>query len=139
MPPLPLDEILARLERVLRASPADATELVWIEASRAQESNGKRRRDTFELRERNILVRVRESGRVGLHHTSSSEISDLENAVRDALAQARLSEPSPPPLLPEGADGPVEMAGLYDPEVAALTPARARELLASWDETLRLG
>lgn len=142
MPPLPLDEILARLERVLRASPADATELVWLEAERAGESNGKRRRDTFELRERNILVRVRESGRVGLHHTSSSEISDLENAVRDAMAQARLSEVSPPPLLPEGADGPADLAGLYDSEVAALAPGRARELLASWsepDEILRLG
>ncbi|HYN20795.1 MAG TPA: hypothetical protein VE078_07545, partial [Thermoanaerobaculia bacterium] len=137
-----LEEMLSRLERTLRASPAQATELVWVEARRGQESNGKRRRDSYVQQERTVLVRVRESGRCGLHRTGGCEISDLEDAVRVALAQARLSQPVPPPSLPEGSDSGINTAGLNDPEVAKMTPERARELvrsLADRGETVRLG
>lgn len=142
-PPIALDEMQSRLERAMASSPADATELIWVEARRGQESNGKRRRDSYELQERMVLARVRESGRCGIHRTSGSEVSDLEGAIREALAQARLSPPSPPPLLPEGADGALApMAGLHDPELARMTTGRARELvqrLSDRDETVRLG
>ncbi|MFP5288174.1 MAG: metallopeptidase TldD-related protein [Thermoanaerobaculia bacterium] len=142
-PPVALDEMQSRLERALASSPADATELIWVEARRGQESNGKRRRDSYELQERMVLARVREAGRCGIHRTSGSEVSDLEGAIREALAQARLSPPSPPPLLPEGADGALApMAGLHDPELARMTSGRARELvqrLSDRDETVRLG
>jgi predicted Zn-dependent protease len=143
---VPLDEMVTRLERALASSPADATELVWIEARRGQESNGKRRRDSYEQQERTVLVRVRESGRYGVHRIGACGASDLEHAIRDALAQARLSQPRPAPeLRPEGADGPLAGGagtGLHDPEVARMTPARARELvqsLAQRGETVRLG
>ncbi len=140
--------MLSRLERALASSPADATELIWVEARRGQESNGKRRRDSYELQERMVLARVRESGRCGAHRTSGCEVSDLEGAIRQAMAQARLSPPSPPPLLPEGAEGALApLAGLYDPELARMTPVRARELvqrlsdrgLPDGDTTVRLG
>ncbi|MEA2560477.1 MAG: PmbA protein [Acidobacteriota bacterium] len=135
--------MLSRLERALASSPADATELIWVEARRGQESNGKRRRDSYELQERMVLARVRESGRCGTHRTSGCEVSDLEGAIRQAMAQARLSPPSPPPLLPEGAEGALApLPGLYDPELARMTPGRARELmqrLAEGDNTVRLG
>jgi predicted Zn-dependent protease len=145
---MPLDEILARLERIVSGSPADATEVAWIETRRCQESNGKRRRDSFEHFERTILIRVRESGRFGLHHTNTGDLSDLENSLRDALAQARLSEPRTAAPLPAGAEGPVEVpAALHDPRLAALTPAGGRELIqrivsapgGSAGEVVRLG
>jgi predicted Zn-dependent protease len=138
--------MLARLERALASSPADATELIWVEARRGQESNGKRRRDSYELQERMVLARVRESGRCGIHRTSGCGVSDLERAVRQALASARLSPPSPVPLLAEGAEGALPpLAGLHDPELARMTPGRARELVQRLadrglaETTVRLG
>jgi PmbA protein len=131
MPPealTPLEEILARLERLLAASPADATDLAWIEVRRGQESTEKRRRELADPTERTVLIRVRESGRVGLHHTTASNLSDLENGLREALAQARLSPPAPPPLPPDTTPLP-RVAGLHDPELAEMGPARAREIL----------
>jgi PmbA protein len=138
----------SRLERALASSPADATELIWVEARRGQESNGKRRRDSYELQERMVLARVRESGRSGIHRTSGCEVSDLEGAIRQAMAQARLSPPSAPPPLPEGAEGALApLPGLHDPELARMTPGRARDLvqrlsdraLPDGDATVRLG
>src|ERR1700724_1752652 len=98
-----LDEMMARLERALAASPPDSTEIVWIEARRTQVTAGRGRRDQARAAgpggrapcERNLLVRVRQSGRTGLHRTGGVEPSELENAVRDAVAQARLAPPTP--------------------------------------------
>lgn len=133
MPPpllVPVEEMLARLDRALASSPADETELVWIEARRGQESNGKRRRDSFEIPERNLLVRVREAGRIGLHRTNTAGLSDLENAIRDALGQARLARPAPPSLPPPGAADPLpRLPELEDPEIARMSQSRARDLL----------
>jgi PmbA protein len=140
--PLALDDIVRRLEHVLALSPADATEISWMEARRGQESNGKRRRDSYQQHERTILIRVRQSGRTGMHRTSASGLSDLENALREALAQARLADPTPPPLVPLEHDAPIQTAGLADPELARMTPERAREglqRLADKSETARLG
>jgi predicted Zn-dependent protease len=145
---VPIEEMVARLERALAGSPAGETELVWLEARRSlesnrQESNGKGRRDSFEAPERSLLVRVRESGRTGLHRTGQTALSELEKAVREALAQARLAAPTPPPRLPEGAgDALAQIAGLYDPEIPRLTPARVKELIqktADRGEIARLG
>ncbi len=133
MPPpvlVPLDEMIARLERTLEASPADATEIIWVEARRGQESNGKQRRDSYEQQERTVLVRVRESGRYGIHRAGASEVSDLAKAVREALAVSRLAAPEPLALLPEGADAALApSSNLHDPEIARMSPARARELV----------
>jgi PmbA protein len=142
--PVTLPEIVSRLEHALAGSPAEATEISWLEVRRGQESTG-RRRDSYELHERSVLVRVRESGRTGMHRTSTSTRSDLENAVREALAQARLAPPSPPPLDPPDAAAPVDTAGLFDAELARMTPGRAREMLqrlagsGGKGETVRLG
>ncbi|HEX4959219.1 MAG TPA: metallopeptidase TldD-related protein [Thermoanaerobaculia bacterium] len=140
--PVPLAEIVARLERLLAGSPADVTEISWLEVRRGQESNGKRRRDTYELNERAVLFRVREAGRTGLHRTSVSTPSDLENALRDALAQARLAAPSPDLLAIPGGDAAVDGRSLCDPEIATMTPGKARDLLqrlAGRGETARIG
>ncbi|HEV8581146.1 MAG TPA: metallopeptidase TldD-related protein [Thermoanaerobaculia bacterium] len=139
---MPLDEIVSRLEHVLALSPAESTEISWLEVRRGQESNGKRRRDSYEQHERTVLMRVRESGRTGMHRTSAPGRSDLENALREALAGARLAPPTPPLLAPPDHDAAVETAGLCDPELAGMTPAGARDMLqrlAGRGETARLG
>lgn len=137
-----LDEMVSRLERTLASSPADATEIVWIDAQRGQESNGKRRRDSYENAETTVFVRVRESGRYGFHRTDMAEPADLARAVREALALARLAPPVPEALRPEGAAAGGVAGDLHDPELARMTPGRAREIvqrLADRGETVRLG
>jgi predicted Zn-dependent protease len=134
----------ARLERTLAASPADATEIVWLDLRRGQESN-RRQRNSFEQREVMVFVRVRESGRYGFHRTEACEPSDLGHAVRSALAQARLAAPAPVSLRSEGATGPLAapaaLGNLHDPEVARLDPTRARDLMQrlGQDDAVRLG
>ena len=122
-----LDEMMARLERALAASPADSTEIVWIEARRTQVTAGRGRRDQARAAgpggrapcERNLLVRVRQSGRTGLHRTGGVEPSELENAVRDAVAQARLAPPTPA----EPLAGAGERRGAAAATVATAAPA----------------
>jgi len=152
-----LDEMTARLERALAASPADATEIVWIEARRTQVTAGRGRRDAARAAgpggrapcERNLLVRVRQSGRTGLHRTGGVAPSDLENAVRDAVAQARLAPPTPGEPLAggqataagPGGPGPGRGDAIYDPELGELEAVRAGALLdgaAERGELLRL-
>ncbi len=138
-PSVPVEEMLARLDRALASSPADETELVWIEARRGQESNGKRRRDSFEIPERNLLVRVREAGRLGLHRTNTAGLSDLENAIRDALGQARLARRTPQPP-PSGAAGPLpRLPELADPEIGRMSQSRARDLIQRHAERGEIG
>ena len=127
---LPLQEIEDRLERVLAASPADATEIAWIEARRGRETSGKRRRDVCDRCERTVLVRVRESGRTGLHRTGAADVAELQAAVRTALAQARLAAPTPEPPRPPATPAPdLTPADLWDEELAGLSSGRARDLL----------
>jgi predicted Zn-dependent protease len=142
MPPslVPVEEMLSRLDRALASSPADETELVWIEARRSQESNGKRRRDSYEIPERNVLVRVRESGRLGLHRTNAAGLSDLENAIRDALGQARLARPTESPVRASGAADPLpQLPELADPEIARMSQGRARDLLQRSADRAEIG
>src|SRR3954467_13395776 len=95
--PVALPEIVSRLEHALAGSPAESTEISWLEVRRGQESRGKRRRDTYELHERWGLVRGRQHGRTGMPRPSTSTRSDLENAVREALAAELLASLSAPP------------------------------------------
>jgi predicted Zn-dependent protease len=151
-------QMTERLERVLGGSPAAATELVWIETRRGRETTGKRRREAPERRDSMVLLRVREAGRTGVHRTVAGDFSELENALRDALAHARLAAPSAGcPLAPSAASplapsvasphaagaplaagtgsslaagtGPAPQPELFDAEVARLDPGRARERL----------
>ncbi|HEX5758515.1 MAG TPA: hypothetical protein VF121_04935, partial [Thermoanaerobaculia bacterium] len=117
-----LDEMVDRLERVVESSPADATEVTWIEAVRHLASNGKRRRDTFERRERTLYVRVRERGRTGLHRTGMAGLADLDLAVRQALAQARMT---PQPLGNGGRPAPAPAAGGTPPAEPPQVPVGA--------------
>ncbi|HTQ78943.1 MAG TPA: metallopeptidase TldD-related protein [Thermoanaerobaculia bacterium] len=133
---MPMEEMLARLDRVLAASPAEETEIAWIEVRRSHEEAG-RRRSSGERRERLLFVRVRESGRIGFQRTGEATVSEIENAVRTALAQARLA-PAPTantpvsfpasPAAPEGRRPTDRGPELLDLELAHLEPPRARTL-----------
>lgn len=118
MPPPP--RLAERLERLASRSPADSTEISWIEVHRQGGPP-----------ERTVSIRVRESGRTGLHETGVDSPSELENALRDALAQARLAPPSPAFPLPPAQAGSAGLTDddLYDPEIAALDPVAARAWL----------
>jgi predicted Zn-dependent protease len=145
MPPPELvaaEEMLARLERLVASSPADSTEAAWVEVRRGEASSGPEAPPSAR-RERTILIRVRQSGRTGLHRTGSAGASDLDNALRDAMAQARLAAPTAHEALAgpgDAAGSPRGAAGndaLHDPALAALAPAAARAMLL--DAAPRLG
>jgi predicted Zn-dependent protease len=111
-----LDEMMARMERALASSPAESTEIAWVEAWRARVATGAGRDRTYgldasERGERSLQIRVRQSGRTGFHRTADVGASDLENAVRAALAQARLAPASPSEPLAGGGGGTVASGG----------------------------
>jgi PmbA protein len=86
------------------------------------------------------MVRVRESGRTGLHRSGLAMPADLDKAVREALAQARLAAPSP--SWTPSSEAPAEIPGLADPEIPRMTAARAREVIqktAEDGEVARVG
>jgi predicted Zn-dependent protease len=124
------EEILERLERVLAASPADATEIAWLETGRAGVSNRQRDPVPTPWRERTVLVRVAERGRAGFHRTGADSVGELESAVRQALGEARVGPPRAPRPLAEASAGEEETSDLFDPRLAGLDPEAARAWLA---------
>lgn len=132
-----LDEIARRLGAVVQRSPADETEVVWMETldGRAVDQDGPEPAENGPRadvrRSSSVQVRVRERGRVGLYRTGANSQAEVDTAVRQALGQARLNGPGPPlPLARPGAIRPLP-GPLHDPAVALLDPATARDLLAS--------
>lgn len=128
---LPLEEIADRLETLLERATADETELVWLEAARGEAHSRRKKIDLRRSTERTVLVRVLDRGRVGSHRTGSGELSELESAVRLAVAQSRSRDPLPGlPHLP-AAEGPVATPeGLRDPAIGELSDDRVRAWLA---------
>jgi predicted Zn-dependent protease len=127
---LSLDAITDISDRVLKHSPADETEIVWLEARRGYARRQRSRIDARVNPERTVLIRVLDRGRVGSFRTGSNEPGELADGVRAAVAQSRVREPlSGLPHLPAdesplGATGP-----LHDPEIATLGRKEARSLL----------
>ncbi len=133
--PLSLELIAERLERTLATSAADETELVWLESRRGEAAARGQRIHTRSLPERTILVRVLDRGRVGSFRTCGGELGELESAVRMAVAQSRVREPlAGLPHLPADETAVTAPGPLSDPELAALEPSRARNLVAELRE-----
>jgi predicted Zn-dependent protease len=130
-----LDEISSSLQAALAGSPADETEFVWIESVRSRaESTGSGR--IQRQRSSEVLVRVHERGRVGLHRTGAPAGSaqpagsDLALAVREALAQARVHDALPGmPHLPADTSG-IRSPRLRDEKIAGMDARLATDLLA---------
>src|SRR5687767_4955297 len=119
-PLFPLADVLTLLERAVQASPADETELVYVEA-RHGETGLRGARAAPPAAERTVFARVHERGRVGTHRTAALTPAELDSALRQALAQARVRAPLPG--LPHLPTDPTPLGGgadLYDPEIAAL-------------------
>jgi len=143
----PSDEVLERFEAALAASPADETEIVWHQVARAGAELPAASPAAPPARESSLLVRIYERGRVGIYRTGAGSPGELEDAVRQALAQAKVDPPPAhrPPLTPKGP--PLEPpAGGHDPALAelaaeALTAERGAALLGARlerDESARL-
>jgi PmbA protein len=135
---LTLDAIGARLADALARSTADETELTWIETA----SQGVAVRSLAEREPgggRTVLVRVREGRRRGAFRTGSDAPEEIAAGIRQAVAASRAvagdgpTQASPAPLqmvASTAAEDPGARDGLWDEELAALEPARARTLLA---------
>lgn len=123
------DEVLQRLEAALAGSPADETELVWIENLRSRGESARPAR--FEsTRGVEVLIRVEERGRVGTHRTGSADAAELLNGIRQALAQARLHDALPGmPHLPADPTEPPALS-LSDREVVEFDRDRLAALAA---------
>ncbi|MDY7094765.1 MAG: metallopeptidase TldD-related protein [Acidobacteriota bacterium] len=131
-----LDRILDNLDHVLHASPADFTEVVWLETRRRSASTAEGSVPDFpEPPQRCALVRVVEGSREGQYRcghyrTDSAHPNDLDDAVRQALAQARSTPPEedfqPPSKDPQAS---LELKDLFDPRLAELEPAEGQERL----------
>ena len=125
---LPLAEIVARSEHLLRLSPADATIVSWIEnaANLAMESTRSRRAEATATRI--VVLRVREGRRTGLARCEANDVGELQATLRQALAMARGASISPEWEWPRGSEEPVSsptLDGLHDAEVAELAPPAA--------------
>ncbi len=120
------EEIQPRLERVLDAATADETELVWFERQRGcVRTDGPCQHDPPLL---SVMVRVVEGRRLGWFRADTAEVGELENAVRHALALAKL-EPQlgRRSLFPRRTDDSFvrDAQKLRDPAIEALDPATA--------------
>jgi predicted Zn-dependent protease len=118
------------LEQALRNSPADETEIVWLEERRGVATS---RGDDDRLPahpETTVLVRVLERGRLGTHRTGAVDAAGLDAAVRLAIAQSRSRDTLQglPHLPADEADG-VEVDGLLDPAIVGLDPGAASAIL----------
>ena len=127
-----LDRVLSKFEGALDVSPADHTELVWIETRTSQAVSSKRIPAHEPRIETTVLVRVLEQQRLGHHRTGSYEPQVLEDAVRSACAQARLQAPLNRWRAPIDRRLP-DLSGsdLFEPGLGALSPKEGRELLLS--------
>jgi predicted Zn-dependent protease len=124
-----IDQQLERLEIALRDSPADETELVWIDSRRNGASSGRSRRNRA-VSSSVLLVRVIEGGRLGSYRTGGLSAGDLERAIRQALVQARAHAPlAGMPHFPADATPRPEGLSLHDDAIVDLTPDRARQRL----------
>lgn len=126
---LDVEDIASRIETVLEHSPADETELVWLELRRGTATRQGSRVDLRLTPERTVLVRVLDLGRVGSFRTGSAEVGELSDGVRFAMSQARVREPlSGLPHLPADLS-PVAEVQMFDPELAKMNTQRMRSWL----------
>jgi len=127
---LELNEIELRLEQAIAQSTADETEFVWIEMVRGEATHRAERIGPSRSRQRTILVRVLDRGRVGSYRSSAGTVGELRDAIRMAVAQSRTREPLDGLLhLPTG-DTPIETPERsFDPDVVELSRNRARTML----------
>jgi PmbA protein len=141
----PVEKVAQAIAAAVEHSPADRTEIAWLEVRHRAASHGSKRNERRDRHERSAFVRVREKGRIGCYRAESCERGDLERAVRLALAEARLAPPHSSPQTPsesattsttpesamaaKSETAPTTATTLCDPEIVRLTAESARALL----------
>jgi predicted Zn-dependent protease len=135
------------LEEALNNSPADETELVWIESSRQTVSTRNKPEESRPTLHTTLSVRVLERGRLGAFRTGSVDRAGLAQGIRQAIAQSRTRDTLQGlPHLPAGDATPTPDGNPPDPAIGKLDESSARELLRkhlgkrengelSWGET----
>ncbi|MYB19504.1 MAG: hypothetical protein F4Y16_11040 [Holophagales bacterium] len=119
------EELVAAVNR----SPADETEILWLESRRGRTGYRVPDLDSYRRRSRQVTFRVREGRRPGLHRTGGARSGEFDSAVRHALAAARAAPPESLPPLPEGNEAQSSPAAVCDPDVERLHAKAARRLL----------
>jgi predicted Zn-dependent protease len=118
------------LQAALERSPADETELVWIDATRSAARSRRRPEEENPIRETTLFVRILERGRLGSYRTGAWSGPEIDQAIRHAIAQSRTRGTLQGlPHLPadDRPAGPTE--GLFDDAVANLDRKEASGLL----------
>ncbi|MYA06438.1 MAG: hypothetical protein F4060_16360 [Holophagales bacterium] len=124
-----LDRIREELAVAVDRSPADETEILWLETRRGRTGYRVPDLDSYRRRSRQVILRVREGRRPGLHRTGGARTGELAGAVRHALAAARAAPPESLPPLPEGNEAGDSPAAMCDPDLERLHAKAARRLL----------
>ncbi len=130
----PFDHVSSTFERVLKASPADETELVWFERKYSTAStHGDGPKVSIGRPRLTVLIRVIERGREGWHRTDCSHASELETGLRQALALAKVQpRVKKRPVLPTDKRELRFSPKLLDNQVSELDLTQAGELLSEW-------
>ncbi len=130
---IPYEQVSAAFERVLAASPADETELVWFERKYSSASSDGDQVDATGRPRLTVLIRVIEGGRQGWHRTDCSRANELETGLRQALLLARVQPRiKKRPVLPTDKRDLRFSPQLLDREVSELDPRQAHCLLDEW-------
>ncbi len=130
---IPFEQVSSTFKQVLRASPADETELVWFERKYGSVSTDEARPSFLDPPRLTVLQRVVEGGRQGWHRTDSARASELETGLRQALAVAKVQPKAKKlPVLPDDHRELRCESQLLDHEISHLDVARAREILGGW-------
>lgn len=124
-----LDRVREELAVAVDRSPADETEILWLETRRGRTGYRVPDLDSYRRRSRQVILRVREGRRPGLHRTGGARTGGFDGAVRHALAAARAAPPESLPPLPEGNEAGDSPAAVCDPDLERLHAKAARGLL----------
>ena len=125
----PVRQVSTRLERAVKQSIADETEVVWFEKQSSRIAFRIPDANEFAAHEQSVQVRVHDGGRMGFFRTGASDRGEVCNATRSALANSRSAATTSPPLM-SGPDGEEPTSPqLFDRDLATLTPKEARRIL----------
>lgn len=132
---IPFEQVVDTFEKILEVSPADETELVWLQRRYGAVSDPSMQRrggDFLENPRLTVLVRVVESGRQGWYRTETPDPHLLEGGVRQALALAKVQERAKrQPVLPKPSSLQAEHP-LCDEAISELGLRDARRHLEQW-------
>ncbi len=126
------EEVLDRLNKALRRSCADETELTWIHSQRLSMGSHGRSTKVHTLGDSTILVRTLDNKRLGSHRAVLSPELSIEDTVRQSVAHSRSRSASPlKSFAPRSESMPIDLKSHVDPAIDQLSVSGAKKLLGS--------